>query len=652
MNRQTIRSPNSNIKNLDISTREILDYHNSVKKSMRQRETNSRIQELSKFQLDQEEKYLQSLFPCVAPQLENLRDLSPKISATKVSQLLSEQFYNPEILRSLLCWSESLFYLQPYLPGSIESNVRVRNYLRNLKRIGAESAEGFAFTSDLFSGNQTANQLFIVKAPQDPKNPELIHELFVGLLLNRLRSKVPNFAYVFGGFQCSPPIVNNSKQVVTWCNNRKSRVNYILYENIKPAISFRQYIQKCTPFQWLDKYLQVLYSLAAANQEIDFTHYDLHDENVLIRTIDSSEFLIPYLTETGKYEMIKTEAVATIIDYGFSYVKYNGNDYGKWGFFAYSVLPTQKFPLHDAYKLLLMSMRSMKDSGRMDLFDLAAKILKFFNSQDSADQIVDQQENTYYFLPYVDRVHSLTIYDLTRYIREVLDTSSFLLSDNSTTGQRILGCNGTDFCLTGEEFLVRIGATRPLEVETVFEFYDLVSRLESEKRTFDIDQILMNLDYEKIRDQGLEQYDTRVIEGNSYLTNFNLVKIFMVPLNELFNPQTLKMYSEYVWKVAKVYDIYQELILYSEALQYMAGYFSDVSLEQDLSEELSGIINSYSAILEPVKDNLKLDLDHLEELRVKNSLNPEDLSKYSSEKDYNKYSWYWTQLPNILLMFS
>src|SRR5665811_2056631 len=133
---------------------------------------------------------------------------------------------------------------------------------------------------------------------------------------------------------------------------------------------------------------------------------DVYKRQVLIRTIEdeSDIFAIPYRTERGGIEYVNTDAIATIIDFGFSYIKVGtstwsakggrqaslatrersslgrshrtpdirkandvggdgeGKSYGRYGLEPWGVNAENKNPLHDAYKLLLSTMATMYNS--------------------------------------------------------------------------------------------------------------------------------------------------------------------------------------------------------------------------------------------------------------------------------------------------
>ena len=101
-----------------------------------------------------------------------------------------------------------------------------------------------------------------------------------------------------------------------------------------------------------------------ANKMIDFTHYDLHTGNILIRDINIEKFQIQYDTENG-VEYITTDLIATFIDFGMSHI-YNedliiagdhieNGHYGVYNFLYYDVYPNKSWIMSDIYKVLLYS---------------------------------------------------------------------------------------------------------------------------------------------------------------------------------------------------------------------------------------------------------------------------------------------------------
>ena len=622
-------------------TSQIFDYNRQVSSIQTTTQAIKETRQYEERQRKIEDQYISQAHPCKVSQIKNLQDQLGGLEPQEFKSVILNNFYNPAVMKAAMCIADSIFYTQPIQGGAVSSNQRIREWLRDLKQIGSESVEGFALKANL----ENADSVFIVKAPRDPQNAELRHELFVGIQLNKLRTSVPNFAYVFGGFKCSPPVIDTTKDVVAWCNNTDVSVHYVMYENIAPAVSFRDYVKTCTFPQWLDKYLQVLYALDAAVKMIDFTHYDLHDENVLVRDIGEKSFSIPYSTERGGTEYLLTDGISTVIDYGFSHVKYDGKDFGVWDKMAWGVLPRRSFPLHDAYKLLLMSMRSMKDYNNVECYNGASQILKFFNSTESADYIVANQAQTYYFLPFTTSTGNTSLFDLTKYIRDNIPVANQIIRSKPGL-ERVIGCTGTDVCITSSDTVRKVGVSGPLTVDTVFEFYDLVTRLNQEGRSNDIEQVVKSFNYQSAIQIALSNYNKLVTETNEILANMNILSIKGLPVQNLFDIQLLDQYKASASKVAELYDHIQELSLHKDAVKYAAQFYGDTNTSAMLDNQYASIELQLEVVRQGIT-SIRADQQYLNNLS-------QTQGQYINQQIANdrRFMWWWKGLSSLSYVFA
>lgn len=618
---------------------------------------------------------------CPVAKLSTLQNRLQGLRAQEYKALLQNQFYNPEVMMAGMCVAESIFYGEADRPSAIATNQRIRNWLRRLRQIGAESVEGYA----MVAGLENANDVFIVKAPRSNQEDELQHELFVGMFgLNQLRDRVPNFAYIFGGFRCSPPFIDQdhsvedpevensgipAKEVVAFCNNQRANVNYVLYENITPAVTLREYVKTCRPDQFLGLYLQALYALNEAYQVCEFTHYDLHDENFLVRDVSSAirsmtgdrstqgnevpAFYIPYTTErslaTGRPEYLLTDRVGTIIDFGIAHIRYENDHYGVYNRLPWGVFSRRGFPMHDAYKLLLMSMRSMLQARNITCFNEAAKILRFFNNQEPPVDIVTSQARTYYYLPFTPESRSLSFFDLTRYIRVVCaDTVRRILFDIPNGDAPVLGCSGQEFhCLSSTNALRKAGidpANPNLPVpDTLFEFYDIASRLlgsgeEDENTVMAYQALAGRFRYIEARDKTLRQYDELSIELVRLLGTLKIMTVRGVPLRILMLYPTMAQYRRFITHVAAIYDKIQQLDLLSTVITNVATTFADTATITWLNSQQSAL-TEYRSILQEAIDVIRSDRDYLRTL-VTGSPTDIDYINRAVAQDY-RLNWYW-----------
>lgn len=347
-----------------------------------------------------ESGYLKTYNACSTSPLRSKADVVANSSGisrnrARISQTLKYEFYDSERIKAIECALNTLIYEDRATDDPARLG-RLHTWLTKPKVIGTPSVSGIAvrmYIKDLDSS-------FIVKAPRlDPQS--LLHETVVGLELNKLRKKVLNFSYVFGGFNCTPPYVmsqkENAKDVLGWCiRDSANGVRYVVYENVAPAVPLRDFVKTCTFAQWLSAYMQIMYSIRLAYKELDFTHYDLHDENVLVRTLPSVVGL-SYDTPSG-LRYIATNQLAMMIDYGLSHISLNGRGVGEFGYEKYGVYHDRSEPLHDAFKLLLMSMRSMKNAGNQQCLRGAARLLRYFDTR-PVDIVLQDLEANYFSYP-------------------------------------------------------------------------------------------------------------------------------------------------------------------------------------------------------------------------------------------------------------
>lgn len=162
---------------------------------------------------------------------------------------------------------------------------------------------------------------------------ENIHEAFIGLCaVNYLREVIPNFVYTYGIFR-NPCIFQ-----------KDSQCNYLMIELI-PGQTWKKFIRTATVDQFLDTFLQICLSLKLAKEKYDFTHYDLHYENVIIKRLSD-----PIEIQYDLDNIISTSLVATIIDFGSSHIKIEGFDYGR--ILSEGNIHNFSFWEHDIFKFL------------------------------------------------------------------------------------------------------------------------------------------------------------------------------------------------------------------------------------------------------------------------------------------------------------
>lgn len=278
------------------------------------------------------------------------------VTSEDATRALQEGFGDANILKTMMCYNNSLLLFPE--TSDLKSNFKVRKYLEDLRRIGARSAEGVVLSTTIRPLIRRSPRLarpkpFVVKVPKrQSDNDQIMHEYFVGAYgTNEFRSRIPNFVYTMGLFQCSPPYTNADGTALTYCQNDApgNRTNYVLYENLTNSRPLKEVVQTCTVQEYINLMSQVVLALDWAYVRKDYTHNDLHSGNVLVRSLPE-EVYIEY--ENG---YLPTRAISTIIDQGRAHIVLNGKHYG-YEFVAGGVYPDRSYPARDLYKVIMWTL--------------------------------------------------------------------------------------------------------------------------------------------------------------------------------------------------------------------------------------------------------------------------------------------------------
>ena len=301
---------------------------------------------------------------------------STNLNASEVQEI--SKYKNDE--KCLVNALTSSSYLAQRLVGSIPANL----FLDDFGRVGKASVFGNVIKFDYHNPNGTNISLpLLVKTSKEINDITLKNEALIGYYLNFLRLYVPNFVYTLGVTQCAPAIVDDQGQVKSFCDATGDQP-YIIIEKVEQPITVKDYLSDVnTTFEdWFNVFNQVLIALYHS-QALDFTHYDLHYENVLLSKNDpvnttsfnnnfnsSNNNVKQYLVNTPfgpRY--VQYTHLAKIIDFGYGHATIpfnNGNIfYGQYNP-KYNVFADKSFLLYDVYKLLMFSLHEVTASSRTD----------------------------------------------------------------------------------------------------------------------------------------------------------------------------------------------------------------------------------------------------------------------------------------------
>lgn len=190
-------------------------------------------------------------------------------------------------------------------------------------RVLSSGQNGVALVTN-FDRSQTS---FVIKAMRrfdDKSLTDQMNEYNIGTYaINKLRSEIPNFAFMFGAFTCSGPRYSDSGQkldILTICENSDDPVLYTIQERVVNSIPLSTFFDRCTRSDALNVLVQIFAALYMAENRYNFTHNDLHTGNILISSLQEP-IVIRYDLGGDEPFIIKTQYVAVIIDLGMSYAE-------------------------------------------------------------------------------------------------------------------------------------------------------------------------------------------------------------------------------------------------------------------------------------------------------------------------------------------
>jgi hypothetical protein len=384
---------------------------------------------------------------------------SSLVDWSKLPELLSKKWNDVSVLKvvtdlfntELLTHAPGYNYTEniPYL------NNTASNLLKDIKKVSS-GAQGAA----LLSGFIDNPEMFIVKTtigdePED--NDNTLYEYFIGTrALNNLREYIPNFCYTFGLFRCEA--FSKHKKIC----EKGGNINYVVYERI-PGKTLGDFISNNLSRKLTGYILQIILALQVAYEKYGYTHYDLHYGNIMLRKLDKPTDL-EYHVGGKKYVVLQTDAIATIIDYGFSHFQYGGVQFGgQQSFPELSINPTRASGGYDLHKLIGYTLYSLYTQyGKEAFTDYWADVYSYFKSdpfdiiknwgnkdieetlEDGAEKymMLDSKYPEYYNEPIELLKHMLKIPITENYIK-VYDTD--LYRDDTTAKYRLSQMYNTVF---------------------------------------------------------------------------------------------------------------------------------------------------------------------------------------------------------------
>jgi hypothetical protein len=196
------------------------------------------------------------------------------------------------------------------------------NYYCTFPKPGKQGIVGLLKLKNQIGKNECNNGEYIFKISQYI-NYLAEHENLIMTSLNSLRSYCPHFCKSYGLISCEID-PNNRKSGNPFkidCNHPIEK-EVLLIEHIDNSKKFFNYIRssKISDHIIYSTIKQVLFAISIAQQK-QFTHYDLHSYNVLMKQCDSDLVHLYILNDNTQFSVPTFGHYPIIIDFGFSYIQ-------------------------------------------------------------------------------------------------------------------------------------------------------------------------------------------------------------------------------------------------------------------------------------------------------------------------------------------
>lgn len=298
-----------------ISPEKLVTAYNSIVQDVQEDNVKQEFSKLVEIEKNILKAALTTLGACT-----NMTQVAIPGGTNKLQDIIVDQPENPVIYSWLFCANMRAYVdLDNLFNANAEA---VRATISNIENMTKSGIYGELWRAEIMSLEHLA-YIKTSKKDENTARDNMTHEFFIGYFLNQIRDKVPNFMYVYGLFACNR---------IDWgrpCYNPLGRLtdseHYMLIERVYPGQTLNEFSKNNDmDFNFfMSMYLQVMAAMAIAYDMAQFTHYDLHTNNVLIQDVPYAETVyIPYIVD-GRSIYIKANKIAKIIDYGMCHLAIN-----------------------------------------------------------------------------------------------------------------------------------------------------------------------------------------------------------------------------------------------------------------------------------------------------------------------------------------
>lgn len=235
-------------------------------------------------------------------------------------------------------------------PLKCSGTIKKNDWLSDIRPFGSKSKQGVVSKSLIFD-----NFYIVVKRAKTSKFDEITTRDFcVGINLNKIINEAPFFVRTLG------------------CFNHKNQFH--IATEFVDGISLKTFIQnpKTTFYDFLNVFFQILLGLEVAQNKLNFSHYDLHTDNVILVPQNQELKVSLY----GCNYTIKNKYRPVMIDFGLSSVHTKGQTLGQKNL-ENKCIYNHITPGYDIYIFLLFCI-DVAQTTNMAIFKGITDLLTFF----------------------------------------------------------------------------------------------------------------------------------------------------------------------------------------------------------------------------------------------------------------------------------
>jgi serine/threonine protein kinase len=333
-----------------------------------------------------------------------------------LKKAMNSQFYNFKMMNDFFCHNNlRLHYWSP----TLAQDQRYHRYISLLRQLykGNYGQTWSGYVREI-------KDFFVIKtALKGSEFEDMRREAFVGFHMNEMRKMVPNFVMTFGYFELPIPIEITKNfdtfGIIGWDDKTKSEYSpYIVQEMINKSVSLKSVIKDISILKDIDTQfkvpkttveeikfiwgtvIQTLCAIVVAHRRLDFTHYDLHNENVLLRNgVRNSS--IRYELGDGIEVFLPGDHVSVIIDYGLSHIKVDRRDIGYPGFQEYFISDNTSSLVCDCYRIVMFVLKDLQKKYPLYVSSEGQQIYNLFGDvrTNVNDVIEKEMKETLFFIP-------------------------------------------------------------------------------------------------------------------------------------------------------------------------------------------------------------------------------------------------------------